>query len=145
MAEILHRLNINAPPETVFDTIATPQGIRLWWTDDSTSEPAVGSVSVFKFMNGEVVFRMRIDEYEPGRRLVWTCLGDYDEWNGTTLTWRFDPTDDGKTVLNLAHSGWASTEKEYPQCNESWGHLLHVVRDVAEGRETEPEESGRSS
>jgi uncharacterized protein YndB with AHSA1/START domain len=145
MADILHRLNIDAPPETVFDAIATPEGIRAWWTDDSTSEPRAGSVSVFNFMDGEVVFRMRVDEYVAGRRLVWTCLGDYDEWDGTTLTWNCEPTEDGKTVLNLAHSGWASTEKEYPQCNTSWGNLFHVIRDYAEGKSTELPQSGRSS
>ena len=148
MAKLLHRLNINATPETVFDVIATPEGIRHWWTDDSTAEPRAGSVSVFTFMNGEVVFRMRVDEYVPGRRLVWTCLGDYEEWNGTTLTWRCEPTEDGKTVLHLAHAGWASTEKEYPQCpqcNTSWGHLLHIVRDHVEGRSTELPPSGRRS
>ena len=145
MADILHRLNINAAPETVFDAIATPEGIRRWWTDDSTSEPEAGGVSVFKFMDGEIVFRMRVDEYVPGRRLSWTCLGDYDEWNGTTIAWGFEPTDDGKTVLNLAHCGWATTENEYPQCNASWGHLLHIIRDYAEGKSTELMLSGPSS
>ncbi len=145
MADILHRLNINAPPETVFDAIATVEGIRNWWTDDSSCAPAAGGVSEFRFMNGEVVFRMRVDEHDPGRRLAWTCLGDYDEWNGTTITWSFEPAADGGTTLNLAHCGWASTEKEYPQCNASWGHLLHIIRDYAEGKSTDLPGSGRSS
>ncbi len=50
-----------------------------------------------------------------------------------------------KTVQNLSHSGWASTEKEYPQCNTSWGNLFHVIRDYAEGKSTELPPSGRSS
>ncbi len=144
MADILHRVTIKAPPEAVFDLIATPAGVARWWTDDSTAEPRPGSVSVFKFMGGKVVFRMQIDEYAPGEKLAWTCLGDYDEWNGTTLTWRCRPTEGDKTVLSLSHCGWATTEKEYPECNASWGSLLHTIRDRAEGRSTEPPASGRS-
>ncbi len=87
---------------------------------------------------------MRVDEYVPGRRVAWTCLGDYDEWNGTTLIWDCEPTDDGGTVLSLAHCGWTTTEKEYPQCNASWGHLLHIMRDYVEGKSAEPPASGRS-
>lgn len=34
MADILHRINVDAPAETVFDAIATPEGISHWWTDD---------------------------------------------------------------------------------------------------------------
>ena len=44
MADILFRLNVNASPEAVFDAIATVEGIRHWWTDDSTCEPRVGGV-----------------------------------------------------------------------------------------------------
>ncbi len=138
MADILHRLTISAPPERVFDAITTPEGVSHWWTKESTAEPRVGDISVFKFMGGKVVFRMRVDEYVPGRRVAWTCLGDYDEWNGTTLIWNCEPTDDGGTVLSLAHRGWTTTEKEYPQCNASWGHLLHIMRDYVEGKSAEP-------
>ena len=110
MAEILHRLNIAASPETVFDAIATADGIRQWWTDDSECASSAGDVSVFRFMNGEVVFRMRVDEHVPGRRLAWTCLGDYDEWNGTTITWTFGvppPANSRAYPARMTSASWA--------------------------------------
>ncbi len=145
MADILHRISIAAPPEKVFDIVTTPAGVASWWTEDCTCEPQEGSVSVFKFMGGDVVFNMRIDEFTPGRSVAWTCLGDYDEWNGTTLHWSFEPKADGGTLLGLEHRGWATTEKEYPQCNSSWGYLLHLIKDHAEGKSTQAPESGKRS
>ncbi|MFQ5702247.1 MAG: SRPBCC domain-containing protein [Acidobacteriota bacterium] len=143
MADILHRVRIAAPPKSVFRAISTPEGIAHWWTDDSTSESRTGSVSVFRFMGGRVVFRMRVEAFEPERRLAWTCLGDYDEWNDTTLSWELEPAEDGGTVLKLAHRGWRSIEKEFPQCNTSWGHLLYLLKDHLEGKSAQPPESGR--
>ena len=145
MAEILHRITIDACVHDVFAAIATDEGIKHWWTDDSTSASAAGEVSEFRFMNGEIVFRMRLNAYEPGSRLVWSFLGDYPAWDGTEVAWHLAPTDDGKTTLNLVHSGWTSTETEYPQCNTSWGHLMHLIRDYVEAKVGAPPASEQSS
>jgi len=144
VADILHRVKIASPPQTVFDLITTPEGVAVWWTEDCTCEPRAGSEAVFRFVGGDVVFRMRIDEFEPGRRVAWTCVGDYDEWNGTTLSWDLEPTEDSGTMLNFAHRGWATTEKEYPECNASWGNLLHMIKDHLEGKPIEVHPSGRA-
>jgi len=145
MADILHCITIKAPVETVFDIIATDEGVGSWWTDDSTSAAGVGEVSEYRFMNGELVFRMLIDAYEPGRRLAWSFQGDYEAWDGTTITWMLDATDEDGTVLNLEHSGWPTTEGEFRQCNTSWGSLLHTIRDYAEGKGTAVPSSGRNA
>lgn len=143
MAEILHSVRIAAPPQRVFDAISTPDGIAHWWTDDSTSEPRAGSVSVFKFMQGRIVFRMHVDAFNPPRHLAWTFLGDYDSWEGTTLSWDLEPAGDTGTILNLAHRGWRSTEGEFSECSTSWGRLLSLLKDHVEGRSVRPPESGR--
>ena len=139
MADILHRIVIAAPPERVFDAITTAEGLRSWWTKDSTAEPKAGSVAVFKFNGGKVVFRMRIDALDPGRKVEWTCLGDWPEWGDTTLSWDLEPTDDGGTTLRFAHRGWKTTEKEYAACNSTWGHLMFVLKDYVEGKPVEPQ------
>lgn len=138
MAEILHRITIQAPPERVYEAITTTEGLRNWWTREASARPEEGSVAVFKFAGGRVVFRMRIDGLEPGRRVVWTCIGDWEEWPGTQVQWELEPDGKGGTVLHFAHRGWASTGKEYPVCNATWGHLMHLLRDYAEGRQVEP-------
>lgn len=138
MADILHRIRIAAPAERVFRAITTSEGLRGWWTRDATAAAELGGVAVLRFDDGKVVFRMRVEELEAPRRVAWKCIGDWDEWTGTRLTWDLKPDPDGGTVLHFAHRDWATTEGEYPVCNATWGHLLHLLRDHAEGKPVEP-------
>jgi uncharacterized protein YndB with AHSA1/START domain len=110
MATIQHRITIDAAPDRVFDALTLSEGLQSWWTRDSSAKPEIGSVAVFKFVQGTIVFRMRIEELVPGKRVAWLCQGDLQEWEGTQLTWELEPTEGGGTDLRFAHKGWASTE-----------------------------------
>ncbi len=88
------------------------------------------------------MFRMRVEELVPRKRVAWLCQGDPQEWEGTQLTWDLESTESGGTDLRFAHRGWASTEGEYPRCNTTWGHLMHLLKDYAEGKPVEPHFSG---
>lgn len=138
MSDILHRININAPPNRVYEAITSAKGLRSWWTDDCAAEPVAGSVAEFGFLGKAVVFRMRIDELSPGRRVAWTCLGDDREWEGTKLVFDLQATDSGGTDLRFAHTGWRSIEGGYARCNCVWGDLMHRLKAHAEGRLVEP-------
>lgn len=137
MADMLHRITIGASPESVFDAITTVEGLRTWWAEDSAAEPRVGSEAVFRFVGGQVVFRMRIDSLDRPNKVRWTCVGDREEWIGTELDWDLEPDGEGGTRLRFRHRGWRSTEGEYPTCNTTWGHLMYVLRDYAEGKPVE--------
>lgn len=102
-------------------------------------------MSVFQFLDRTIEFRMKINAYEPGRQLGWTFLGNYDDWNGTTIRWEFTPTGDGGTELKLAHRGWPAAGNEFMNCNTSWGHLLYLMKDHAEGKPVELPASGRNN
>ena len=142
MTDILHRITIQAAPDRVFAALTVSEGLQSWWTQDSTATPESGSVAVFKFLQGTVVFRMRIEELVPGKRVAWLCQGDLQEWEETQLTWDLESTESGGTDLRFAHRGWASTEGEYPRCNTTWGHLMHLLKAYAEGKPVEPYFSG---
>ncbi len=142
MADILHRITIDAAPDRVFDALTVSEGLQSWWTQDSNATPETGSVAVFKFLQGTIVFRMRVEELVPGKRVTWLCLGDLQEWEETQLTWELESTESGGTDLRFAHRGWASTEGEYPRCNTTWGHLMHLLKAYAESKPVEPHFSG---
>ncbi len=142
MADILHRITIDAAPDRVFDALTVSEGLQSWWTQDSKATPEIGSVAVFKFVQGTIVFRMRVEELVSGKRVAWLCQGDPQEWEGTQLTWELESTESGGTDLRFAHKGWASTEGEYPRCNTTWGHLMHLLKAYAEGEPVEPHFSG---
>jgi uncharacterized protein YndB with AHSA1/START domain len=142
MAEILHRITIDAGPDRVFDALTVSEGLQSWWTQDSTATPEIGSVALFKFVQGTIVFRMRVEDLIPGKKVAWSCLGDLQEWEGTRLTWELESTENGGTDLRFAHSGWNSTEGDYPRCNTTWGHLMHLLKAYAEGKPVKPHFSG---
>ncbi|MGD2068166.1 MAG: SRPBCC domain-containing protein [Gemmatimonadota bacterium] len=132
MADILHWIEVEAPPAAVFEALTTEPGLSAWWTADVEALPVEGSVAVFGFNDRAVVFRMRIDELTPNERVRWTCLGDFDEWKGTRLEFALSPATDG-TAIHFSHRGWDSIEGFYRQCNTDWGRLMYYLKDHLEG------------
>src|SRR5689334_4764070 len=49
MAEIRHRVGVNAPVEEVYRAVATADGVRQWWTRDVSGDAQVGGKLVFGF------------------------------------------------------------------------------------------------
>ncbi len=138
MPHILHQIKISAPPERVFDAIATADGLRSWWTTDAIAEPIEGSIAEFGFNDRATVFRMRVDELVPGRRVTWSCLGDNDEWKGTRQEFHLSPEDGGGVDLRFAHLNWRSLAGAYSLCNTTWGELKYRLKAYAETDTPDP-------
>jgi uncharacterized protein YndB with AHSA1/START domain len=135
MAEMLHEVVIGAPARHVYEALATREGLRGWWTDDAEFEPRVGSVALFGFGNRTTIFRMRIADLVPGRRVVWHCEGEPGEWQDTQITFELVPTPNGGTRLRFRHAGWRSPDGCFATCNSRWGVLMHRLKAYAEGEE----------
>lgn len=133
MADILHRITIHAPPERVFEAITTQEGLKSWWTPDVIAQPRLGTIAEFGFHDHAVVFRMRIDEFRPQKRIHWTCVDGPPEWKGTFVTFDLTPAEAGKTKLQFKHCEWRSVDGEFAGCNTTWGHLLVLLKEYAEG------------
>jgi len=137
MAEIKHQIPINATPDQVYAALATADGLRRWWTADTKAEEKVGGKAEFGFENHQFTFRMAIENLEPGKQVVWHCLGDHPEWAGTTLTWTI-AREDGATVLRFTQSGWKSISDFCASCNSTWGELMYRLKDDLEGKNPGP-------
>jgi len=94
MADIHHQIPIDASPEKVYAALATPAGLRGWWTADVRADENVGGKAEFGFEKHAFVFRMNIEKLVPAKQVVWTCHGDHPEWDGTTLTWKISREDE---------------------------------------------------
>jgi uncharacterized protein YndB with AHSA1/START domain len=141
MSEMLHQIEIEAPPERVFEGLATGAGLQGWWTGDAVAEPNAGSVVELGFYGRSTVFHMRVDELVPGKTVRWTCVGDAEEWAGTHLRWDLKETDMG-TEVRFVHGGWTSTDGWFATCNTTWGELMYRLKDWAEGEEPGPHFEG---
>jgi uncharacterized protein YndB with AHSA1/START domain len=131
-AEIKHQIPIDASPDRVYAALATAAGLRGWWTADVLADETVGGKAEFGFEGRKMVFRMKIETLDPGKRVAWSCHGDHPEWDGTTLTWTL-AREDGATVLRFTHGGWKSISDFCASCNSSWGELMFRLKDYAEG------------
>lgn len=141
MAEMKHQISIKTTPAKVYAALATQTGLRSWWTADANSEDHVGGWAEFGFDRRGMVFRMMVEELEPGKRVVWSCRGDHPEWASTKLTWSIS-TENGSTVLRFTHRGWKSVTDFYAMCNSTWGELMYRLKDYLEGKNPGPHWKG---
>jgi len=133
---MLHQIDIQASPAKVYDALTTADGLRSWWTDDCTAEPRVGSIAEFGFFARKVVFRMRIDELTPDRRIVWKCVAGPDEWPETRIVWELNEQAGGTRVR--FEQSWPHIEGHFRPANTTWGALMFRLKDYVEGRSPGP-------
>ena len=136
MADINHQIAIDASPDSIFAALATRRGLENWWTSDVAGDETVGGTAEFGFQKHQVVFRMRIDELVPGKRVVWNCVSGPPEWTGTTLTWSIARENDA-TVLRFTQR-WKQMTDTVAMCNSTWGALMWRIKDCVEGRNPGP-------
>lgn len=138
MADLHHEMQINAPAQNVWDAITTQRGLSGWWTHDTVAELLrVGSVVELGFNDRASILRMRVDEVQPLKRMVWYCTGEDVEWKGTRLIWTISDKD-GVTTLHLLHGYWHSHSSKYARSNSIWGELMHRLKNYVEGRNPGP-------
>jgi uncharacterized protein YndB with AHSA1/START domain len=137
MAEIKHQIQIKTATEKAYAAIATQTGLRSWWTADTNADEKVGGKAEFGFDKRGMVFRMRIEKLDPGKRVVWSCHGDHPEWNGTILTWELSPEGDS-TTLRFVQSNWKAVTDLCAICNSTWGELMYRLKNYLEGRNPGP-------
>ncbi len=137
MPDLMHEIPIDAAPEKVYAALATQSGLRGWWTADTVAEEKVGGSAEFGFDKRSMVFRMRIEELVPPKRVVWSCSGDHEEWKGTKLTWEIAQKD-RRSVLRFRHANWRESSSFFAICNSTWGELMYRLKAYAEGKNPGP-------
>jgi uncharacterized protein YndB with AHSA1/START domain len=133
----MHSITINAKPKDVYDAVATQRGMQGWWTGDTKMEEKLGGRVEFGFEQRAVVFRMRVEALEPGRRVAMSCSGDPAEWAGTTLEWNVRPNGEA-TTIDFCHGRWKGMTPYAAMCNSTWGELMYRLKNFVETRQPDP-------
>jgi len=132
VADIMHLLRIRAAPERVYTALATPEGIRSWWTPEADLDIHVGGFGEFRFHGGEKITRVRIEALEPPSRIVWRTTGSFrPEWADTVIIFRIRPSPEGATLL-FSHGGFPHADEDYALCTTGWAIYLTRLQQVAE-------------
>lgn len=138
MANILHRIIINAKPEDVYKTFSTMDGLRNWWTRHATANDELKPGTIIQFRFGEGGPDMKVTKMEAGKKVEWECVsGNADEWFGTKFFFNVIPEKD-KTVLFFGQTGWKEESEFYMHCNCRWAYFMLSIKSLVENGKGTP-------
>ncbi|MER7500987.1 SRPBCC domain-containing protein [Nonomuraea pusilla] len=129
MAEFATSIDIEAPPEIVFDHLVTVDGMLAWMGRRAELDPRPGGVFAVDIDGNPV--RGEFVEVDRPRTVVvtWGLEGDDVLPAGSTkVAFRLTPTATG-TRVDLTHSNLP--ESQVPPHTEGWAHFLGVLAESA--------------
>ncbi len=150
LGTIEREVYVDAPPETVFDVVSSPEHVKQWWSDDARYEPTPGSSGELTFgdpasADGRVM-RFQVLEVQPPRRFSfrWTHPDGAVAAEGNSLLVTFELTPSGAgTLLNMTETGFremgwelALLEEEYRSHITGWEFYLPRIPQYVAGLES---------
>jgi uncharacterized protein YndB with AHSA1/START domain len=123
---------MSAPLQTVYQAVATTEGISDWWTRDGVrGDSSEGSRIQFFFGQPEPSAVMEVIRLDPNGQVSWKCVEGADEWVGTKLD--FDLShDDGETVVLFTHADWREPTEFMAHCSARWAYFLLSLKSLLE-------------
>ncbi|HEX2145882.1 MAG TPA: SRPBCC domain-containing protein [Glycomyces sp.] len=130
MVDILHTVGVEgSTPERTYEALTTLDGLRGWWTEETTGETDEGGVIAFRFERGG--FDMKVVETEPGKRVRWEVVEGPPEWVGTEIHWGLRQEGDYTKVL-FKHEGWREPVEFLHHCSTKWATYLISLKQLLE-------------
>ncbi|MCA8901900.1 MAG: SRPBCC family protein [Hyphomonas sp.] len=125
---------ISRPVEEVFEAFVNPESLSGYFTTGGArGRIEQGATVTWDFHDFPGAFPVRVVEVEKNKRVI-LKWGDTNAETGeveTTVTLRFEPTDDGRTIVSIAEEGWPATEKgfgnSYGNCM-GWSQMLCAMK-----------------
>jgi uncharacterized protein YndB with AHSA1/START domain len=114
----------------VYQALATIDGLSNWWTKETTGDSKTGGVLEFRF-GGQYGTQMKVTESKPNELIEWVCVGGFDDWVGTTVSFKLDENE-GKTRVRFGHNKWKETEDNFAACSFSWAKYMESLRQLCQ-------------
>jgi uncharacterized protein YndB with AHSA1/START domain len=132
MPDIRHRVVISAPLNSVYEAVATTEGISQWWTREGVrGDSSEGSKVEFYFGSPDPAAIMEVTRLDPEGHVSWNCIEGADEWVGTNLG--FDLTANGdETVVLFSHADWREPSEFMAHCSARWAYFLLSMKSLLE-------------
>ncbi len=135
MADIRHRVGVQAPIEEVYEAVATCRGIARWWTTEVEADDT-GTVGV-RF-GGPRAATIEFAEQAPPERLTWRFLEGPQEWLATAVTFELRQAPNGETVVLFTHRDWAEPVEFLHHCSTRWGYFMLSLKHALEAGAANP-------
>jgi len=140
---ITHNLRIKASAETIYNAIATQNGITGWWSKDCEVGEAVGENSLLKFdKQGKIVeMGFKTLELSANKKAVWECTENGNPaWLGTRIVTEITPGNHTSDVL-FSHTGFDEKWKgqdPFEMTKQGWEHFVNSLVSYCEGGKGQP-------
>lgn len=131
--DIVLGVDIATEQKAVFDTVATRDGIAAFWTPDVDGDASRGGELALGFGSAPSRLPLRVTKATAPHEVEWTAGGDWPYWNGSRISWSFEPSDLGTRVL-LRHLdyGEGMPDYEFGSVAFTWAMVLGKLKSVAE-------------
>jgi uncharacterized protein YndB with AHSA1/START domain len=153
MTHYRHSLVVRATPAAAYAALATPEGLRGWWTEDCDVPTRVGETIHFRFGRNHKDFR--IERLVPNGEVAWHCTGCHmaaphlsrrDEWVGTDIVFRLMSEGEGRTRIDFEHIGLVPELECFELCNRGWNYFMPSLQQFLEtGRGTPFEKAAQAA
>jgi uncharacterized protein YndB with AHSA1/START domain len=134
MAEINHEIKINAAPQDVYQALTSASELAKWHT--SRTENGNGE-SFTVYPKDGPSFQWKV--LKPDAHTVeWQCIAGPGQSVGTIARFQISPLSDGRTLVELSHSGWPDTKGNFRKCNTLWAILLFHLQKYLGTKQASP-------
>lgn len=138
-------IQINAPAETVFNAVTTPEALAAWWSSVTGSGLTGGDLR-FPMVAGHPPLLIHVDEASRPTTVRWTVVECtfMTDWEGTQPTFMIAPVDAETCELTFEHVGLNDQLDCKDMCSRSWDHFVRTsLRELAEGGPGAPNRTPR--
>ena len=123
---------INRPVHEVFEAVADPKELSSYFTTGGARGRLEAGVTVtWDFHDFPGAFPVQVVEVEPDKRIVLKWGGDDEGSVETTVTIRFESTEDDRTIVSISEEGWPKTEdglkNSYGNCM-GWSQMICAMK-----------------
>lgn len=132
-------ISTKTTPEESFDKITR---VQEWWSKNfEGNSKKANDVFTVRFSNGDM-YKIRIAEIEPDKRIVWDVIDAYQgwvkdtaEWRGTKIAWEIKKNNDGVSI-DMTHVGLVPEIECFSRCKRGWDYLMHesLSKFLSEGK-----------
>jgi uncharacterized protein YndB with AHSA1/START domain len=124
---------ISKPVHEVFEAVADPAQLSQYFTTGGAKgRLETGATVTWDFHDFPGAFPVRVVEVVPDERIVleWKANEPDTDYN-VTVTMAFNPTDDGRTLVEIAEEGWHETpaglKASYGNCM-GWAQMVAALK-----------------
>lgn len=141
--DITHNLKIKATASTIYNAVATQNGINRWWSKDCTVGELEGEKSLLKFDKQGTIVEMGFKTLtlSPNQKVAWECTENANPaWLGTHIVTEINENEDGCAVT-FSHAGFDEQWKgqdAFEMTKQGWEHFVNSLVSYCENGKGQP-------